>query len=324
MEQTLLDDWSEHCKTCFTDTTSRVHPIHPCIINGRAHYVHAPQLAEQDPAYFAHLQQFALREGIGLKADQRAPGASSHSCRRKKFIPIIFLAMSFMAPGLMAEHVDQQLGLMAINPAIVEDYRPSTDASGHGLIGKLERNLISEALEQILLAHLDTDVSQPQSIQRDIEELAIYYARYPEVIKLLKSIAGTEWRLRYAPHTFQTHVSGSRLEIENIDVFFDPRSAARLKFYDKCKTQKPFCIASPADALLHELLHVQTITLDTNRFIHQGGLDPMSYPAEHERFTIQKENQLYASMTAVDGHARPIRSEHNGRHVLVSCATCLD
>lgn len=323
MERTLLDDWSRHCQEYFADTISHIHPIHPCIINGRAHYVHAPHLAEKDPTYFSHLQQFALEQGIGLKADQRASGTDSHSCRRKKFIPIIFLAMSFMAPCLLAEQVDQQLGLMVANPGVIEDYGMGTNTST-GLVGKLERSLMSEALEKILLAHLDNTPGQPLGMQRDIEELALYYARYPEVINLLKSIAGAEWRLRYAPHTFQTHVSGSRLEVEQIDVFFDPRSAARLKFYDKCKTQKPFCIASPADALLHELLHVQTITRDTNHFIRQGGLDPMRYPTEHERFTIQKENQLYASMTAVDGHARPIRSEHNGRHVLVSCATCLE
>ena len=319
--QTVLDEWSTHCKRYFSDANG-VDPIHPCIINGQAHYVHAPGLAERDPEYYLHLRRFAERHGVGLKPDQRKPGADHPVCRRKKFIPVIFLAMSFFAPQLFAEHVDQQLGLMAINAGV--DYQDPGIQTGGRFVEKLERSLMSETLKQILLAHLDSESDYPSSMGQDIEDLSLYYAQYPEVIKLLTSLANADWKLRYAPHTFQTNVSGSRLQIDRIDVFFDPRSGARLKFYDKCKTQKPFCVASPADALLHELLHVQTITQDTNQFIQQGGLDPMSYPAEHERFTIQKENELYAAMTRIDGHARPIRSEHNGRHVLVSCATCLE
>ncbi|PUA26828.1 MAG: hypothetical protein B0W54_20575 [Cellvibrio sp. 79] len=322
-EQTFLDEWSQQCKAFFADATAGVHPIHPCIINGRTHYVHAPHLATEDPQYYARLSQFAERHDIGLKPDQRKPGSTQHAGRRKKFVQVIFLAMGFFSAGLQAEQVDQHLGLMAINTSAIEYSEPVSTPLG-GVIGKLEQSVVSQALKQILLAHLDQDASQPSSMQQDIEELSLYYAQYPAAVQLLQSIAATEWTLRYAPHTFQTNISGSRLEIDRIDVFFDPRSGARLKFYDKCKTQKPFCIASPADALLHELLHVQTVTQDTSNFIRQGGLDPMSYPAEHERLTIQKENQLYAAMTAVDGNARPIRNEHNGRHVLVSCATCLE
>lgn len=320
--QTVLDEWSRHCKKYFSDA-SGVHPIHPCIIDGKTHYVHAPGLAEQDAQYYLHLRRFTERNGIGLKPDQRKPGTDHHTCRRKKFIPVVFLAMSFFAPQLLAEHVDQQLGLMAINNAEVEYLDSSMQGKG-SFVEKFERSLVSETLEQILMAHLEPESNHSSSMRQDIEDLSLYYAQYPEVVKLIMSLADADWKLRYAPHTFQTNVSGSRLQIDRIEVFFDPRSGARLKFYDKCKTQKPFCVASPADALLHELLHVQTITQDTNQFIQQGGLDPLSYPAEHERFTIQKENELYAAMTKIDGQARPLRSEHNGRHVLVSCATCLE
>lgn len=321
--ETLLDDWTAHCKNFFAGEPTIAHPIHPCVINNRPHYVHAPELARRDPDYYQRLKQFTDRHGIGLKPDQRQTGAGRHNCRRKKFVPIIFLAMGLLSFPALAEHVDQQLGLMAVS-GVTSDYDSDIQAAPSGRIEKWERSIVSEAIEQILLAHLDTKVDQEPDIRHDITELSIYYARFPAVVKLLTSIARADWTLRYAPHMFQTNVSGSRLEVERVEVFFDPRSGARLKFYDKCKTQKPFCIASPADALLHELLHVEMITQDTATFIQQGGLNPMSYPVEHERLIISRENHLYATMTAVDGQARPIRNEHNGRHVLVSCATCLE
>ena len=320
---TLLDDWARECAAYFAGNLVNVHPIHPCVINGRPHYVHEPQLATRNPEYYARLLAFANEHGIGLKADQRRPSTNHHPCARKKFFPIMFLAIGFLSAVVHAEEFNQQLGLMAVT-ADSNYFESTTNAANTGWIGELEHTLVSKTLEQILLSHLEQTERMPASMQRDIEELSIYYARYPAVVKLLGSIANANWKLRYAPHTFQTTVSGSRLHVDNIEVFFDPRSAARLKFYDKCRTQKPFCVASPADALLHEFLHVQSITQNTADFIRQGGLDPMRYPAEHERLTIHKENQLYQAMTEVDGHARPIRSEHNGRHVLVSCATCLE
>jgi hypothetical protein len=323
VELTFLDEWSAHCKAFFGNASTRVHPIHSCLIDGRVHYVHAPQLALVDPEYYGRLSQFAKREGIGLKADQRRPGFGAGECRRKKFVPIIFLAIGLLAPNLYADQVNQRLGLIADGNA-AGFAEPATQSAMSGLVGKLERSVLSAALEKILQAHLSKDSNLPQTMWQDIETLSSYYAQYPVAVSLLQSIATEQWTLNYAPHTFQTNVSGSRLEVDRIEVFFDPRSGARLKFYDKCKTQMPFCVASPADALLHELLHVQTVSQDTNNFIRQGGLDPMSYPSEHEQLIIQKENRLYAAMTKVDGHPRPIRSEHSGRHVLVSCATCLE
>lgn len=328
MLKTTLDYWTDIGDSLFNrdkTTLGDVHPIHACVIDGVPHYVHAPALAQTHPEYFSHLKSYAERHGICLKADRRAAEETMRDCRRKKYLTIIFLVMGISATGAVAE--EGNLNLNLISPEYTDPILPqegkAVSRTGK-LLEQVQDSLMSQGLAKVLLEHMADLEQYPPSIVDDIHELARYYARYPAAIKLIMSIATTEWTLRYAPHTFQTNVKGSRLDIDSVDVFFDPRSGAKLKFYDKCDEQKPFCIASPADALLHELLHVQTITIDKNAFIGQGGLDPWSYPAEHERLTIMKENALYRAMTVIDKQPRPIRSEHNGRHVLVSCATCFE
>jgi len=327
MLKTTLDYWTDigHSRFNLDKTTPDVHPIHACVIDGVPHYVHAPALAQTHPDYFARLQSYAERQGIRLTADRRAAEETVPDCRRKKYLTIIFLVMGISAAGAAAE--EESLSLNLISPEYADSILPQEGrAASHAgkLLEQMQDSLVSQSLAKILLEHLHDIEQYPAGILDDIHELARYYAQYPAATKLIMSIATTEWTLKYAPHTFQTNVKGSRMDIDSVDVFFDPRSGAKLKFYDKCDEQKPFCIASPADALLHELLHVQTITIDKNVFIGQGGLDPWSYPAEHERLTIMKENALYRAMTLVDKQPRPLRSEHNGRHVLVSCATCFE
>ncbi len=328
MLKTTLDYWTDIGQGLFNKnktTPSNVHPVHACVIDGVPHYVHAPALAQTHPDYFAQLKSYAERHGISLKADRRAAEETVRDCRRKKYLSIVFLVMGMSTTGAMADEGNLSLNLISPEYADSTLSQEGEPVSRTGkLLDQIQDSLVSQGLAKILLEHLDDIEKYPPGILEDIHDLARYYARYPAATKLITSIAATEWTLRYAPHTFQTNIKGSRLDIDSVDVFFDPRSGAKLKFYDKCDEQKPFCIASPADALLHELLHVQTITIDKNAFIGQGGLDPWSYPAEHERLTIMKENALYRAMTVVDKQPRPIRSEHNGRHVLVSCATCFE
>lgn len=326
--KTMLDQWTEIGQGLFNQgksASAHAYPVHACVINGVPHFIHAPALALTHPEYFCLLRSYADRNGICLRADRRAVEGAASDGRRKKFLSIVFLVMGISTGGADAEEVDLSLNLIAPEytaSILPDEERPISRMAK--LLEQAQTSLISQGLAQVLLSHMDDIEHYPSGIVDDIHELAAYYAKYPAAVKLIQSIAHTEWKFKYAPHTFQTSVKGSRLDIDQVDVFFDPRSAAKLKFYDKCAEQKPFCIASPADALLHELLHVQTITNDKGAFIGQGGLDPWTYPAEHERLTIVKENALYRSMTTVDKRPRPLRSEHNGRHVLVSCATCYE
>lgn len=84
------------------------------------------------------------------------------------------------------------------------------------------------------------------------------------------------------------------------------------------------CVASPADALLHELLHVQVALQNPKQFLQEGGLNGVVYPYKHEHRIIQKENQLYQAMTKHDGFNRPIRRSHVGRYSAAQCVTCIN
>ncbi|WP_086931394.1 hypothetical protein [Agarilytica rhodophyticola] len=343
-KNTTLDIWTNTCDTLFASKEENksqlsIHPLHTCVIEQERHYIHAPDLEQKDPVYFARLQRFASKHRIKLKADRRIENQNKTHGRRKKLLPMIFLALSVNTDLAMAQQQEEQkqqeqkepqetttLNLFSINnPYELEEQTISNQRlQGDERVELYADKTTIDDINNILLTHLVPQEDDPKSMVGDIQELAAYYARHPEAVSLIKSIENEDWQLRYAPYTFQTDVNGSQLKIEDVVVYFDPRSAAKLKFYDKCSHKKPFCVASPADALLHELLHVQTIVKDTHAFIAQGGMGKYLYPAEHERLTILKENILYKSMSIRDKHPRPIRSEHTGRHVLVSCVTCIE
>ncbi|MFL0809033.1 MAG: hypothetical protein K6L76_01330 [Agarilytica sp.] len=340
--RTTLDAWTEICHSLHPNRSekSSVHPIHSCVISGVRHYVHAPSLSDSDPSYFQRLLNYAKQHHIVLKADRREIRQEPIQGRRKRLLPIMFLAFGMNTGAVFAdtdesaspfEHIQpmSNVSLAMISPQVDVQTREDLDIPGK----PQEKTALAPVdfdketslrLQAILSSHLVSQDDDPDTINGDITLIANYYAAHPEATKLLDSIADKEWKLSYAPHTFQTDIKGSRINIEKVHVYFDPRSAAKLKFYDRCSDKAPFCVASPADALLHELLHVQSVVTDTSEFISSGGLSSTLYPAEHEHDTILKENILYASMTRRDKHPRPIRSEHSGRHVLVSCVTCVD
>ncbi len=325
-EKTTLDSWSDICQNFVergNGIEELVHPIHTCVIDGQRHYVHAPNLDVKHPTYFKRLCRFAQKHGIKLKADRRGSNTTETRCRRKKLLPIIFLALGTSANVAIAENKTslKLFSTPAADVASREERSPEVQLDSTSLDFRSEH---SRKIKNILKAHFSPGEDDPENIEGEFELLSQYYAKHPEAMSLIDSISNASWQLKYAPHTFQTDVSGSRLNVEKVTVYFDPRSGAKLKFYDKCSEKKPFCVASPADALLHELLHVQTIVNDTATFIAQGGLGQHVYPVEHERLTILKENILYKRMTKRDHVHRPIRSEHSGRHVLVSCVTCYE
>ncbi|MFT7559589.1 MAG: hypothetical protein ACI93R_001501 [Flavobacteriales bacterium] len=353
MVKTSLDAWSDICRSWFPASTTNVvasHPVHACIIDGGRVYIHAPNLEHEDPNYFACLKAFAKEKKAGLRADRRGALVDAKSCRRRRFLPIIFLTLSLTAAESYAELDDVTLNIVdgsSIHQEALEQnhfpqthstqthsaqthlpqtHLPQDSADGIGFDDFVVDydTEISGSLEEILRAHYVVGKDDPVSMNTDIGNMAKYYSAYPETVALLNGLAGADWELRYAPHTFQTDVGGSRLAVDKITVYFDPRSGAKLKFYDKCSDKVPFCVASPADALLHEFLHVDTIVNDLARYISDGGLNRTMYPVTHEAHTIHNESLLYSAMSLRDKRPRPIRSEHSGRHILVSCVTCLN
>lgn len=349
--KTTLDAWAERLKgVSATDVvadgavasdlpTSATHPLHSCIIGGQAHYIHEPGLARQDPDYFERLSEFARRHKITLKADQRSATPSAFDCRRRKLLPIVLLTFGLCAQpmALASDEQHEKATLKLIGESEFSISRDSdelmislpdeiqaTHEAIHSDSEASEYQDKSLIIEQTLREHWVKQDSDPESLDQDIVAMADYYSQHHEAFALISSLSEHKWELKYAPHTFQTDVVGTRMKINTITVYFDPRSGAKLKFYDKCSEKTPFCVASPADALLHELIHANTITANPSQFIAEGGLSGHIYPTEHEHQTIKKENKLYRAMSRRDSRPRPLRNEHTGRHVLVSCVTCYE
>ena len=179
------------------------------------------------------------------------------------------------------------------------------------------------SLSKILSGHYIKKNNDPIYIRSDFIKMANYYSKFPKVVQLITSIKSKDWTLTYNEHKWSTIAIGRSLQVDNVVVNFNTRSAAKLKLQNSCK-ENPVCIASPADALLHELLHTYIILLKTDKFISQGGMSGVRYSYKHEYSIIKLERELYASMTQIDGVKRPQRNEHAGRKVLASCVTCIN
>lgn len=305
-----------------SDPESSTHPLHACVINGASTFIYSPRLPTQDPSYFNRLIDYAKTYGINLQAcKRRASTDKKENSRRRRFAPLLLLTLGMStAPLLQAETQKQHLKFTS--DSNVEQSHAHTHEITDSF-DETENKVQKTKIKNILKAKLKITDDTPKTIDEDIDRMAGYYSKFDKVIELIASIEHEEWNLKYAAHTFQTTVEGSQLSVDSLTVYFDPRSGAKLHFYNRCSDKLPFCVASPADALLHELIHVQSIAKNPDRFIAQGGLSQTIYPYKHEYETIKKENVLYRSMSAQDHSPRPQRNEHSGRHVLVSCVTCL-
>lgn len=180
-----------------------------------------------------------------------------------------------------------------------------------------------DSLLRVLQDHWHSTEQDPPHLAVDLAVLARYFSAYPEVRKLLTALHGKAWKLQFAPKTFKTEVRGSRLQVNSVTVYFDPRTAAQFRFQNGCLDKRPHCIASPADVLLHELLHAHIILSEPQKFLQQGGMAGTLYPYQHEQRTIAHEARLYRAMSLRDHHPRPLRTEHTGRPLSVHCATCV-
>lgn len=180
---------------------------------------------------------------------------------------------------------------------------------------------VAGEIRAILFRHWRAASTDPAHIAADLTQLANYYARYPAAVTLFRSIDDKPWRLQYQPDRWASRARGNRLDVTSVDVIFDTRSGARLLNHPTC-VRSSVCFISPADALLHELLHVQTMLFDAQHFIEVGSGGAL-YAERHETQVIGKENLLYQAMAAVDQRPRPQRRGHAGRLLPVACPLCL-
>lgn len=165
--------------------------------------------------------------------------------------------------------------------------------------------------------------SDPAYMTEDIEQMAAYIAMRPEAYQLLSSLRDQPWSLRYRAGEYRSDVRGDALNVHSVRIYFDTRAAAVLQSNGDCRDNIGHCVASPVDALLHELLHAKLALLETAHFVRSGGMNGVVYPYQHEREVLALERQMYSAMSAHDDRPRPQRHRHRGELVTADCATCL-
>lgn len=316
------------------DQPLAINNVHPCVINCVPSLVHHPDLEREDQGLFRFLQALASRSGFQLRCDRRhCNEATAKNQRgwkhRKKWIPVILLSAGMMLPKLSyaSEVPLASIKAFMTNLSSADIQKPSD----LGVRNPLASEPFTEAQEDwqkkiagILTDHWQPGENDPENMVEKISALANYYSQFPEVRRLLVALSDLPWHMQYSKNRYLTEVFGTQKAVHSARIYFDPASAAQLQFSDSCIESSPVCVASPADVLLHELLHVHQVFVDPVRFIAQTAAAKGSYPHAHEEKTIELEQQLYRSMSSVDNLQRPSRSAHVGRSVAVRCFTCID
>lgn len=249
----------------------------------------------------------------------------SESFKLRIFITCFLSVITLFAGSVYAEEKNHQVNksfylLDSSQHIIVED-----DGHLHVESGDEGRDVQQSAVDirEILYRHYVGEEDTRSLMEESITSLAEYISQFPQAVTILKSVDNKPWSLKYREKSFVTEVTGTRFKVESATILFDPLSAAKLKFHRACEKKPMHCIASPADAFLHELLHIRSIFLDTEEFLAQGGMSRTIYPYMYEQKIIDQENSLYKSMSRKDKRPRPIRREHFGKYAVASCVTCI-
>ena len=73
----------------------------PCVIKGKQTLIHERGLAQRQPVMFAYLQRFCVDNRVRLQEDRRAQDVPVARERRQHLAPVVALAASLLAPGLV-------------------------------------------------------------------------------------------------------------------------------------------------------------------------------------------------------------------------------
>jgi hypothetical protein len=311
--------------------------VHPCVINNQPHIVYPRGLQDQAPQLFQQLHNHFRDQGYALKEDQRSGDAEQqpHPERRRWAPILLFTTGLIFESAAFAETENETHDTTAHAQQTVELRLVASNASTNP-VNELRVSLpppkqtepapanagVAGRIYAMLTQHYQKHDTDPDYILNDFKEVANYYSGFPEVIDILDSLNNKKWQLVYDERSWSTAASGNVFHVDNASVHFNTRSAAQLKFNNRCK-ENPVCVASPADALLHELLHTHSMLVNTKEFIAQGGMSAVLYPYKHEYAIIEAERKLYASMSRRDDIKRPQRIDHTGRLVVAQCPTCI-
>jgi hypothetical protein len=307
--------------------------IHPCVINGQPHIVYPRGLQQKSPDFYLLLEQHFTSRGYLLKEDQRS-GQKSHKAKNKRSIlaPVMLLTTSLLLKGTASategrldetDYTGQKIELRLVpniddkDPLLPNLEQPS-QVENTSLNSQVALDIF-----RILLHKYDQQFDDPGYITEDFKQIANYYSEFPEIVHLFSSLKTKNWQLAYSTHNWSTTALGTAFDVNNVTIYFDTRSAAQLRLNNGCK-DNPVCVASPADTLLHELLHLHSMLVKTEEFLAEGGMSSQMYPYLHENSIIKQERELYTRMTEQDAIKRPYRFEHVGKAITASCPTCIN
>ena len=336
MKKTHFFKWlnSEKKKKATSSYFSHTY-IHPCVINNQPHIIYPRGLQEKSPGLFSQLTQHYQNQGYALKEDQRSEKFSNkYKNQRQKWAPILLFTASLIFESrafadveidvneeASLQHQNIELQLISnneIREQIKYTVKPTSNTKEETQI----KSGLAQSLFDELKSRYKKQKTDPDYIIEDLKEVANYYSNFPESVALIESLKNKNWILSFDEHNWVTIGSGNMLQVDKAVIHFNTRSAAQLRLNNGC-ADNPVCIASPADALLHELLHTHSMLVKGEEFIAQGGMNNVLYPYKHEYAVIDAERELYASMSTQDKIKRPQRREHTGRTVKANCSTCI-
>ena len=308
--------------------------VHPCVINNERHIVYPRGLEEKSPHLFSKLSQHYKKQGFKLKEDQRSEKYSNkYKNQRQKWAPILLFTASMLFESSAFADVEldieddvslqHQVELQLIsNNKIRQQIQYSVAVKSEIEKQTTIKSNLAQSLFDTLSKRYKKQETDPDYIVNDLKEIANYYSDFPESVRLLEELENKKWSLSFDEDNWVTTGSGSILNVDKAVIHFNTRSAAQLRLNNGC-SDNPVCIASPADALLHELLHAHSMLVNSEEFIAQGGMNNVVYPYKHEYAIIDAERHLYAKMSRHDNVKRPQRREHAGRTVKARCPTCI-
>lgn len=175
----------------------------------------------------------------------------------------------------------------------------------------------------ILLNHWHKTAQDPPHFRDQLIAIEHYYFNFPEIRQLLAELKGLPWKISFRQNQFSTSIAGSQSHVESAIIHIDTGAGNRYRFNRLCKQKPAHCIASPADVLLHELIHTHLALTESKSFLSLGGLGGQLYPFAHEHQVISIEQRIFRSMTQKDQRPRPYRVDHVGAPIQVACVTCI-
>lgn len=336
--QAWYQNWPEH------------HFLHPCIIDAKPSLVCRAELSHLEPAAFAELQNIADRYGVYLKQDRRQSNGE-HNCanRRQNAGLLLVFCMGMLASSKIVTahdlHTATAVSAGSRYEMPITNLQASSVTMSDGSKAIRLQRAKPPSAKQVLAAYQSEPIlnsvnsdqhtvivdflkrtyqvqtSDPENIEADLQQIADYYAGYPQAVTLIESLAKHNVILKYRQGTWQAQAWGEKHRVDSVIIHFDTRAGAQLLDGPDCQAN-PACSISAADALLHELLHARLMLLESERFIAEGGMQENIYPYNHEQEVLALENQLYHSMNRQDGRSRPLRQRHTGSLQEVICAVC--